>query len=91
MGVCSGCGLKKRLSAKGLVYVHPNPLLPGSECEGSRKPVQALVPLETVLEAVEQFRADMRKPVKKTFRQRMRDRLKRMTDAFADAGDVFDD
>jgi hypothetical protein len=91
MGVCSGCGLKKRLTSKGLVYTHKNPLLPGSDCEGSRKPVQALVPMETVLAAVEEFRASIQPTGKRTLRQRLRDRFKRMADKLDDAQDVFDE
>ena len=43
MGTCSGCEMKKRLTSRGLVYTHPNPLLPGEECSGSRKPVKAII------------------------------------------------
>jgi hypothetical protein len=53
MGVCSECGLTKRLSTKGLVYTHLNPLLPAEECAGSRKPVRAVeVPQDESLERV---------------------------------------
>lgn len=92
MGVCSVCELTKRLSLKGLVYTHPNPLLPGEECEGSRKPVKTIeVPEDVVLAAVEEFRASLRAPVKKTWRQRIKDRFKRIEKAWGDAHDVFDE
>ena len=82
MGECSVCGLTKRLSPKGLVYVHPDGL--GGECEGSRKPEAPLVPEDVVLAAVEEFRASLRVKRRRGFWGRLWDRLRGRRDVLDD-------